>query len=96
MGEQRRTVVQLASRVPATPRLRKGLLSSTKRPAGICEECGERSVLYNVLKDGDAMQQRLENHHAESDTRAALMNTLVAEVKASCLPERTTGASPGQ
>jgi len=62
----------------------------------ICEECGERPILYNVLKDEDAMQRHLNHHHAESDARAALMNNLVAEVKASCLLESATGASPGK
>jgi len=61
----------------------------------ICEECGERPILYNVLKDEDAMQRHLNHHHAESDARAALMNTLVAEVQASCLLERATGVGPG-
>ncbi len=61
----------------------------------ICEECGERPILYNVLKDEDAMQRHLNHHHAESDARAALMNTLVAEVQASCVLERATGVGPG-
>lgn len=62
----------------------------------ICEECGERPILYNVLKDEDTMQRHLDHHHAESDARAVLMNNLVAEVKASCLLESATGASPGK
>jgi len=61
----------------------------------ICQECGERPILYNVLKDEDAMQRHLNHHHAESDARAALMNSLVAEVQASCLLERDTGVGPG-
>lgn len=58
----------------------------------ICQECGERPIFYNVLKNEDAMRQHLNNHHAETNARLALMNTLVAEVKASCLDERTIEA----
>ncbi len=61
----------------------------------LSEECGERPILYNILKDEDAMQRHLNHHHAESDARAALMNPLVAEVQASCLLERATGVGPG-
>jgi len=41
------------------------------------------------------MRQHLNHHHAESDAQAALMDTLMEEVKASRLLEHATVAGPG-
>lgn len=43
-----------------------------------CQECSERLILYNILKDEDAMRIHLTGHHESSDARKAMNDLLLS------------------
>lgn len=43
-----------------------------------CQECSERPILHNILKDEDAMRIHLTGHHESSDARKAMNDLLLS------------------
>ena len=46
-----------------------------------CDDCTERPVLHNILKDEDAMRTHLDKHNNESDAKRALYDLLLSDVE---------------
>ena len=58
-----------------------------------CDDCTERPVLYNILKDEDAMRRHLAEHHSEADAKKALYDMLLSDLEKLQSLEVDRGAS---